>query len=86
VEGGTTLPVILNQWVEVRAEIDLGANVATIYYGVYQLASHQYYDPATGVAEVKAFDLYSDSSSESYMDNLWLDTTIPVELQSFGIE
>ena len=31
-------------------------------------------------------DLFSNGSTESYMDNIWLDTNIPVELQSFDIE
>jgi len=79
-----TMPIITNQWVELRAEIDLGANQATIYYGVYQLDTQSY--NVSGVNAIAAFDLFSDGSTESYMDNVWLDTSIPVELQTFDIE
>jgi len=88
--GGTdnprdvTLPIVTNQWVEVRAEIDLSGNQAVIYYGPNILDTQTY--NVSGVNAVGAFDLFSDGSSESYMDNVWLDTSIPVELQTFDIE
>jgi len=30
-------------------------------------------------------DLFSNGSSESYMDHAWLDTTLPVEAMSFTV-
>jgi len=90
--GAQTLPgagaaaLLTDQWVEVIAEINLDANSYTVYYNGAPFDTQQYYDPATGQQAIQAMDLYSNGSSESYMDNVWLDTNIPVELQTIDIE
>jgi hypothetical protein len=81
---GTAVPIFLDQWIEVRAEIDLAGNVAYIYYNDALMTVQQY--NVTGANAIAAFDLFSDASSESYMDDVWLDTTIPVELMNFDVE
>jgi len=40
----------------------------------------------SGLQEIQCMDLYSDASSESYMDDAWLHTDWPVTLQSFDVE
>lgn len=85
VAGTGTAPLITNQWVEVMAEINLDANTYSVYYdGV--LFDGPLPWTQTGDINIANFDLYSNGSSESYMDNIWLDTNIPVELQTFDIE
>jgi len=87
IPGGGSTALITNQWVEVIAEINLDANTYTVYYNGVPFDTQQYYDPAgTGTQRIQTYDLFSNGSSESYMDNVWLDTNIPVELQSFDIE
>jgi hypothetical protein len=84
VPGGGALPLLTDQWVEVVVEIDFAANLYTVTYGGAFLDIQQW--TTTGSLEVAAFDLYSDGSSESYMDDVWLDTNIPVELMQFDVE
>jgi hypothetical protein len=76
---------ILDKWVELRAEIDLDANTADIFYNGTLFDTHTYAVGA-GVTTVEAFDLYADGTSGGYMDDLYLDSTIPVELSSFQID
>jgi hypothetical protein len=90
-EGGTSNPssaapltLIMNQWVEILVEINLSANTYTAYYNGTLLDTLPW--TVTGDINVAAFDLFSNGSTESYMDDVWLDTTIPVELQSFTVD
>jgi hypothetical protein len=89
--GGSDVPgvgsasLLTNQWVELIAEINLDANSYTVYYNGVPFDTQQYYG-ATGQQAIQCMDLFSNGSNESYMDNVWLDTNIPVELQSFDIE
>jgi hypothetical protein len=85
VAGTGALPLLVDQWVEIMAVIDLGSNTYSIYYGGALLDGPL---PWTGTGDINIanFDLFSNGSSESYMDNIWLDTDVPVELQSFDVE
>ena len=85
VPGGGSASLLTDQWVELIAEINLDANTYTVYYGGVPFDTQQYYG-ATGQQAIQCMDLFSNGSNESYMDNAWLDTNIPVELQSFDIE
>ena len=84
VPGTGVVPLLTDQWVEVIVEIDFGSNLYTVTYGGAFLDIQQW--TTTGSMEVSAFDLFSSASSESYMDNVWLDTSIPVELMNFDVE
>ena len=35
---------------------------------------------------IQAIDLFSNASSNTFMDNVWLDPTLPVEGMSFTVE
>ncbi len=89
--GGTgnpltgTATLITNQWVEIRIEVNLDTNQATYYYNNTLLEGPVAWQVG-GANEIQAFDLFSDGCTESYMDDIWLDTTIPVGLQSFSAE
>jgi hypothetical protein len=85
VPGGGSTSLLTNQWVELIAEINLDSNTYTVYYNGTAFDTQQYYG-ATGQQAIQCMDLFSNGSNESYMDNVWLDTNIPVELQTFDIE
>ncbi|HOC43161.1 MAG TPA: hypothetical protein PKJ99_09115 [Thermoanaerobaculales bacterium] len=84
VPGTGMAPLITNQWVELVVEINLDANTYTVYYDGVAFDSQTW--TTTGLQAIQCMDLYSDASSESYMDDAWLDTSIPVSLQSFDVE
>ena len=86
VPGGGSTALLTNQWVEVIAEINLDANTYTVYYNGVPFDTQQFYAPGVGQQAIQCMDLFSNGSTESYMDNVWLDTNIPVELQTFDIE
>jgi hypothetical protein len=84
VAGTGSTALITDQWVEVIVEINLDANQYSIWYNNILLDILPW--TQTGDINIACFDLFSNGSNESYMDNVWLDTSIPVELQSFDIE
>jgi hypothetical protein len=84
VAGTGATALITNQWVEVVVEINLTANQYSIWYNNVLLDILPW--TQTGDINVAALDLFSNASTESYMDNVWLDTTVPVELQTFFAE
>jgi hypothetical protein len=86
VPGGGSTGLLTDQWVEVIAEINLDSNSYTVYYNGVPFDTQDYYLPGSGDQRIHTFDLFSNTSTESYMDNVWLDTNIPVELQTFDIE
>lgn len=84
VGGGGSTTLITDQWVELRVEVNLGTNQYSVYYNNVLVDTRQW--TSTGPLAIAAMDLFSNASTESYMDNIWLDTTVPVELQSLTIE
>jgi hypothetical protein len=82
--GTATLPLLTNQWAEIVIEVNFGANTHSIYYNGTLLETLPW--TVSGDMNLAAFDLFSNGSSESYMDDVWLDTTIPVELQRFTVD
>lgn len=82
--GSAVLPLLTNQWAEVVVEANISANTYSTYYNGTFMETLPW--TVTGDLNLAAFDLFSNGSSESYMDDVWLDTTIPVELQSFDAE
>ncbi len=84
VPGAGSAPLMTDQWVEIMIEVDLSLSIYTLYYDGVQIDQQTW--TTTGLNEIQAMDLFSNGSSESYMDNIWLDTTVPVELMSFTID
>ena len=82
--GGTgTIPLILDQWVEIRAQINLSTNTYQLFYGGVMFENSQW--TVTGAMQLQTMDLFSNGANESYMDHAWVDTTMPVEAMSFTV-
>ena len=81
--GGTgTTPILTNQWIEIKIEIDLGGNTQQIYYNGILLDSLPWM--TTGVLEIAALDLYSDGGSTIYWDNLLLVDFTALQRSTWG--
>jgi len=85
VAGTELTPLLTDQWVELVVEINLSANLYNVYYNGVMFVSAATWT-VSGLQEIQCMDLYSDLSSESYMDDAWLHTDWPVTLQSFDVE
>jgi hypothetical protein len=74
--GNPNLPLITNNWVELKWDINLGTNSVSEYYGGTLLSTHEWADTANGktVKGVAAIDLYAnnDQGSSAYYDNIRL--------------
>ncbi len=69
-QTGGSLPLVLDDWADVRVEVDLDANSARLFYNGQFLTAHPW-APQGGQHEIAAVDLYSDNSSSlSYHDDL----------------
>ena len=84
VGGGGSLPLILDAWVEIRAQIDLDNNMYQLFYGGQLFETQQW--TITNPVQFQAMDLFSNGSTESYQDLAWVDTSAPVSLQLFSVE
>ncbi|MCK4303645.1 MAG: hypothetical protein KAY24_05345 [Candidatus Eisenbacteria sp.] len=84
VEGPGTTPIINDQWVEVRVEINLDADTQDIYYNGILLDSLPWAGEG-GVTEIAALDLYSNGGSSIYWDDCSLSAApTPVESTTWG--
>jgi hypothetical protein len=82
--GGTgTIPLILDQWVEIRAQVNLTANTYQLFYGGVQFENSTW--TITGSQALAAMDLFSNGANQSFMDHAWVDQTAPVEAMSFSV-
>ena len=68
------LPLILDQWVEIRFEINLDANWVKVYYGGVLLSEHPWDDG--GNTNIGAIDLFANGSSPVFYDNLSLQNVM----------
>ena len=71
---GATLPLITGQWVELRVEIDLDADVQTFYYDGQMLYQKSWVDGVSGggAANIAAVDLWGNGGTSVYYDNMSL--------------
>jgi hypothetical protein len=71
---GGSLPLILDQWVEVRDVIDLDTNVQTIYYGGQQLVQCSWTEgvSGSGMVNISAVDLFANLASTVHWDDISL--------------
>lgn len=74
------LPLILGQWIEIRVEIDLDADIQDIFYDGDLLVSKSWKDGVTGggVANIGAVDLFANFASPVYYDDISLTGDIPI--------
>ena len=85
---GVTLPLITDQWVEIRVEIDLDADTQSIYYGGTLLVAASWTEGLTGggALSVAALDLFSNNATDIYYDDVTIEAggPTPVKESSWG--
>ncbi len=71
---GAELPLITNEWVELRVEIDLDADSQTFYYGGSELYTKSWSEGVSGggALNIGAVDLFANGASSIYYDNMSL--------------
>ncbi len=71
---GGTLPMITDQWVQIRVEIDLNADLQKFYYGDSLLFQGSWTNGMSGggVLNIAAVDLFANNASVVYYDDLSL--------------
>jgi len=78
---GNELPLAYDQWVEIRVEIDLDADIQDIFYDGDLLVSKSWKDGVTGggIANIGSVDLFANLASPVYYDDISLsgDTPLP---------
>jgi hypothetical protein len=84
VVGSAVAPLVLDQWVEARVEINFTANTYSIFYN-HQLMETLPWQQ-TGTLQLQAVDLFSNAINEGYMDSFHLNTVLPVDLTTFAVE
>lgn len=85
--SGGTLPILTNQWVELRLEIDLVNDMQTFYYGGNVLYSATWTAEVSGggALEIAAVDLFANNASPVYYDTLSLvSDVIATESSTWG--
>lgn len=79
-QQGATLPLVKDQWVDLRFEINLDANAVTSYYNNTLIGSMAW--QSGGINQLQAVDLYPDEGAGTaqvgpiYYDNFQL-TAVP---------
>ncbi len=70
--GGASLPIVRDQWVQLKFVIDLDNNSVSEYYNGSLLSTHGWYDPGdvNAGANLQAIDLYGNGASSVYYDNI----------------
>ncbi len=69
---GEQLPLITDEWVEIRVEIDLDADLQEMFYGGNLLHSKSWIDGLSGDGEpfIRAVDLYANTATAVYYDDV----------------
>ncbi|MCC6360126.1 MAG: hypothetical protein IT450_15385 [Phycisphaerales bacterium] len=78
--GAQTLPLVIDQWVEFRAEIDLDADLMDLYYGGQPLAQGLLWSDnvsGAGLPQIRALDLYSSTVDGFFVDDVSLNPAAP---------
>ena len=89
-DGGATLPLIRDEWTEIRVEIDLDADRQRVFYNDTHLVTKAWTSgPGEGVANIAAVDLWGAGSEHAvYYDGLTLvesqANTCPADLDGSG--
>ncbi len=66
----TTAPLVMDEWAEVRVEIDLNTNTYDAFYAGTQIMDNNFWGASI---ELSAIDLYSGGMDECYFDDLFVD-------------
>jgi hypothetical protein len=79
-----SLPLITGQWVELRVKVDLLQNLQTVYYNGQTLTQVSWTEglaPGGGALSIAAVDLFANTGSPIYYDNLSL---VPAPIEPEG--
>ena len=68
-EGSAIVPIVYDQWVEVKVEIDLGADTQTISYNGAVIETIPW-SPTSMIYQFDAVDVFSDGGSSIYWDDI----------------
>jgi hypothetical protein len=73
-EGYWPLPWIAGEWVEIRLEIDLDADIQTVYYGGELLYTYSWSNGVSGGGQtaIEAVDLFGNGARTVYYDDMSL--------------
>ena len=83
VQAGSTLSLIKDQWVDIRFDINLGANSVSTFYNNTLLGTHAW--QSGGLNQLQALDLYPDEGAGTaqvgsiFYDNVQLQPTVVPE-------
>jgi hypothetical protein len=84
----TTFPILFDEWVEIRVEINLDADLQSIYYAGSFLTQTSWTEGVSGagVLNIGAIDLYSAGASDIYYDDILVEEqgATPVIESSWG--
>jgi hypothetical protein len=69
--AGKSMELVPDQWVDLRVDVDLAANLQWIYY--HGTLLHATAWQADGVSRMQAIDLFSDGGSAAYFDDVVLE-------------
>lgn len=81
---GAQLPLILNEWVEFRVEINLVTDIQRIYYGGQLLSEKSWVDGVSGggAVNIACVDLYGNNADSVYYDDMSLEPMAPTPVES----
>jgi hypothetical protein len=84
-----TFPILFDEWVEIRVEINLDLDTQTIYYAGSLLSQTSWTEGISGggVLNIGAIDLYSAGATDIYYDDILLEEQggpTPVVESSWG--
>lgn len=75
-DGNLAVPIVFDQWVEIRTLIDLDNNYMEAYYNNQMIASGDWNIRTGGLIELQNVDLYAPHNETVYFDDLSL-TLVP---------
>ncbi len=82
------LPLITDDWAEIRWEVDFEADIQTVYYDNVELLSKSWIDGVSGggAKNLACIDLYADltTSTSVYWDDFLLDRPEPLSCDADG--
>jgi len=67
--GGTTRPMVMDQWVDVRCEINLASNSVSEFYDGQLLSTHSW-QAGAGSNQIQALDLAAQNGGPAYYDDM----------------
>src|SRR5688572_28177022 len=69
--GGATLPLVTDQWAQIRVEINLDTNAVSEFYNGQLLSTHVWQD-GTGLNQIQALELFANNAGPIHYDDVSL--------------